>query len=224
MQSGSHLQVLIPIFLVSIACLIPPLNRIRPGLSQTIALMAVTISLIASATLFTRILNTPAGYLDYFIGHSWNSDTFLSTGQPIGIVQRGDIFGGIMLMLVNGIGFLVTIYSGQYIPHEIDKNRIVYYYTVLLLMLAGMSGVTMTGDCFNFYIFLEIATISSYVLVAIPGDGRSYEAAFKYTLIGALGSILLVFGIALLFSATGTLNMAYAASQIDKIMTAPKGS
>lgn len=224
MQSGSHLQVLIPIFLVGVACLIPLVNLKRPGLSQTIALMAVTVSLIASATLFMRILNTPAGYLDYFLGHSWNGDTLLSGSQPIGIVQRGDIFGGIMLMLVNGIGLLVTIYSGQYIPHEVDKNRIVYYYTMLVLMLAGMSGITLTGDCFNFYVFLEVATISSYVLVAIPADKKSLEASFKYMLMGALGSILVVFGIVLLFSATGTLNMAYAASQIEKIMTAPEGS
>lgn len=224
MYSGSHLQVLIPIFLVGIACLIPLINRIRPGLSQTIALMAVTVSLIASAALFMRIMNSPGGYLDYFIGHSWNGDTLLTTGQPIGIVQHADIFGGIMLMLVNGIGLLVTIYSNKYVPHEIDKNRIVYYYTLLLLMLAGMSGITLTGDCFNFYVFLEVATISSYALVAIPADGKSLEASFKYMLIGALGSVLVVFGIVLLFAATGTLNMVYAASQIEKIMTAPAGS
>jgi len=127
-------------------------------------------------------------------------------------------------LLITGIGLLTTLYSKKYIVHEVKPHKIGYYYSLVMLLLAGLIGICLTGDCFNFYVFLEVASISSYALVAISGKGQSLEAAFKYMLIGAFGSILVVFGIALLFSATGTLNMAYAAQQISKIVNAPAGS
>ena len=87
-------------------------------------------------------------------------------------------------------------------------------------MLGGMSGIAITGDIFNFYVFFEIASISSYALVAISGKAESLEATFKYLLVGALSSIFIVFAIGLLFNATGTLNMQYASRQVAKIRPA----
>jgi multicomponent Na+:H+ antiporter subunit D len=114
---------------------------------------------------------------------------------------------------------VVCIYSLQSIHHEVPQEKHAYYYTLLILMLAGMSGIAITGDCFNFYVFFEIASISSYTLVSISGKPESLEATFKYILTGALSSILIVFAIGLLFNATGTLNMNYAGQQVMKIVS-----
>jgi multicomponent Na+:H+ antiporter subunit D len=222
--SGSHLQVLIPILFISNAFLIP---FIASRLKCSVRWWAVAVNgvaLLLSINLLGQIMGSANGYLDYFPGHSWGGARYLASGQPIGIVIRSDILGGIMLLLVTGVGLLVTLYSSCYIIPLIPPHKEKYYYTLLLLMFAGMCGICLTGDCFNLYVFLEVASISAYALVAISGKPSSLEAALKYMLIGAFSSILVLFGIGLLFSATGTLNMAYAAQQISKILSSAADS
>ncbi len=217
--SGSHLQVLIPLLFIGNAFLIPLFaSRLKQGIRWW-AVVVSGLALCLSINLLVHILASPNGYLDYFPGHSWSGMRYLSTGQPIGIVIRSDILGGLMLVLVTGAGFLAVLYSSRYIAHVITPVKEKYYYILLLLMIGGMCGICLTGDCFNFYVFLEVASISAYALVAITGKPESLEAALKYMLVGAFSSILILFGIGLLFSATGTLNMAYAARQISKILS-----
>lgn len=222
-DNGSHLQVLIPILFISTAFIIPLLFLWRPSWCSYLSLFVVFLGFTAAWILFWKVTESNQGFLEYFLGHSWSGKRFLDSGQPIGIVLRSDLFGCLLVLLITGIGLLVTLYSHKYIPHAIQSQRIGYYYSLLLLMLAGLAGICLTGDCFNFYVFLEVASISSYALVAISHKGQSLEAAFKYMLVGAFGSILVVFAIALLFSATGTLNMAYASQQINKILNGTSG-
>lgn len=223
-DSGSHLQVLIPVLLISTAVLMPIIFHWRPLWCPDIAFASISLGLLGALVLFLQVKSSPEGYFEYFLGHSWGGKRFLATGQPIGIVLRSDLIGVLMTLLVMGIGWLATLYSKKYIQHVVSPGREGYYYTLVLLLLAGLVGICLTGDCFNFYVFLEVASISSYALVAMPQDGQALEAAFKYMLVGALGSILIVFGIALLFASTGTLNMAYAAKQIGEILQAPMDS
>ncbi len=223
-SSGSHLQVLIPVSYILSAFISPLLYKWARKCYNVLIPLITGAIFIASGVLFYKVLSSPVGFLEYFPGFSWSGERFLATGQPIGIVLRTDIFGALLVLLITGVGFLVSIYSFRYIAHEASEERIGYYYTLLFLMLAGMSGVPLTGDCFNFYVFLEVASISSYALVAFPGKEQSLEAAFKYMLVGAIGSILIVFAIGLLFSATGTLNMAYASQQVAKIVTSSPDS
>ncbi|GAI38463.1 unnamed protein product, partial [marine sediment metagenome] len=110
-----------------------------------------------------------------------------------------------MLVTVNLIAFLVTIYSISYMEKYTAKDK---FYTLFLLMLAGMNGVIITGDMFNLFVFLEIAAISSYALVAFGTEHEELEASFKYAVMGCLASSFILLGIALLYSFTSTLNMA----------------
>jgi multicomponent Na+:H+ antiporter subunit D len=203
---------------ISTAFIIPLVFHWRPSWCSLLSLFVVSLGFTGACILFWQVAGSTKGFLEYFLGHSWSGERFLHSGQPIGIVLRSDLFGCLLVLVITGIGLLVTLYSHKYIPHAIKPQKIGYYYSLLLLMLAGLVGICLTGDCFNFYVFLEVASISSYALVAISHKGQSLEAAFKYMLVGAFGSILVVFGIALLFSATGTLNMAYASQQINKIL------
>ncbi|MCK4255755.1 NADH/ubiquinone/plastoquinone (complex I), partial [candidate division WOR-3 bacterium] len=93
----------------------------------------------------------------------------------------------------------------NYMERFTEKNR---YYCLFLLMLAGMNGVILSGDMFNLFVFLEIAAISSYSLVAFGTESEELEAAFKYQVMGTIASSFILLGIALLYSYTGTLNMA----------------
>jgi len=79
-----------------------------------------------------------------------------------------------------------------------------------------MNGVILTGDFFNLFVFLEIASISSYALVAFGVEAEELEASFKYLILGGVSSTIILLGIALLYSATGTLNMADVSMSIQK--------
>jgi len=108
-------------------------------------------------------------------------------------------------------GFLVAVYSLVYIREGAEEK----YHILYLLLLTGATGVVLTGDLFNLFVFFEILCISSYALVAYLGSRAGIEAAVKYLIQGAVGSSLLLIGIGLLYGIFGTLNMADIAARIQ---------
>lgn len=124
---------------------------------------------------------------------------------PIGICMVLDGLSSFMLVTVNLVSLLVTIYSINYMEKYTDKWK---FYTLFMLMLAGMNGVIITGDLFNLFVFLEIASIASYALVAFGTEAEELEASFKYAIMGSVASSFILLGIALLYSYTSSLNMA----------------
>lgn len=124
---------------------------------------------------------------------------------PIGICMVLDGLTSFMLVTVNLVSFLVTIYSISYMKRYTDKWK---FYTLFMLMLAGMNGIIVTGDLFNLFVFLEIASIASYALVAFGTEAEELEASFKYAIMGSVASSFILLGIALIYSYTSTLNMA----------------
>ncbi len=124
---------------------------------------------------------------------------------PIGICMVLDGLTTFMLVTVNLVSFLVTVYSVSYMKKYTDKYR---FYTLFMLMLAGMNGIIITGDLFNLFVFLEIASIASYALVAFGTEAEELEASFKYAVMGTVASSFVLLAIALLYSYTSTLNMA----------------
>lgn len=124
---------------------------------------------------------------------------------PIGICMVLDGLSSFMLVTVNLVSFLVAIYSINYMERYTDKWK---FYTLFMLMLAGMNGIIITGDLFNLFVFLEIASIASYALVAFGTEAEELEASFKYAIMGSVASSFILLGIALLYSYTSSLNMA----------------
>lgn len=136
---------------------------------------------------------------------------------PWGIQIRIDIVGLMMACLVTGVGFLLVLYSWRYVTREIKPERIPYYYALVLLLITSMLGFSITGDLFNFFVFMEIFSIASYALVAVAGDRRAVRAALKYLLMGATSSLLVLFAIAFLYSVTGSLNMLDISDRLAKL-------
>jgi multicomponent Na+:H+ antiporter subunit D len=81
-------------------------------------------------------------------------------------------------------------------------------------MVAGMNGVVLSGDMFNLFVFLEIASIASYALVGFGCEHEELEASFKYMVLGSIASMFILFGIGLVYGNTGSLNMAYISKAI----------
>ena len=128
-------------------------------------------------------------------------------GIPVGIYMVADGLAVVMLLIINVVGFLATLYSISYMTHYTDKGK---YYTLFLLMLAGMNGVVLSGDLFNLFVFLEVTAIASYALVAYGVEAEELEASFKYQVLGGTASAVILLGIAFFYFLTGTLNLADA--------------
>lgn len=190
---GSLLPLFVAIPLAG-AFLIVLLTRLSSKLSDVIALLAA----LSLAALSFLAINQPT--LVCKMG-GWGA----IRGIPIGIYLVLDGLSSFILIIVNTVAFLVLIYSLNYMERYTDKAR---YYALFLLMLAGMNGVVLSGDMFNIFVFLELAAIASYALVAFGTEAKELEAAFKYQVMGILASCFILLGIALLYSLTGTLNMA----------------
>ncbi len=114
-------------------------------------------------------------------------------------------------MAVNVVGLAATLFSVDYMERYTSKFR---YYSLFLFMVAGMNGVVLAGDLFNLYVFMEIAAIASYALVAFGCEHEELEASFKYAVLGSLASAFILVGVALTYGLTGTLNMAHVAQRL----------
>ena len=115
---------------------------------------------------------------------------------PIRIALVLDPLSGFMLIIVNLIALTSIIYSIQYVRHLGQDFK---YYGLFMLMLAGMNGVILTGDIFNLYVFMEIALFAAFALVAFGCRAEEYEAAFKYAIMGAVSSIIILIGIGVIW-------------------------
>jgi len=143
-----------------------------------------------------RVLETSVG--------EWGAEQIGGHSYIAGIQLVLDGLTAFMLVIVNFVAFVVAVYSMNYMTRYTEKWQ---YFTLFLLMLAGMNGVIITGDLFNLFVFLEIASIASYALVAFGTGKRELEASFKYAVMGGVGSMFILLGIVFLYSATGLLNM-----------------
>ncbi len=124
---------------------------------------------------------------------------------PLGIYMVLDGLARFMLITLNLVSALVALYSINYMEKYTSKYK---FYILFMLMLAGMNGVIITGDMFNLFVFLEIASIASYALVAFGTESEELEASFKYAIMGSVSSSFILLGIGLLYSYTSSLNMA----------------
>jgi multicomponent Na+:H+ antiporter subunit D len=129
---------------------------------------------------------------------------------PFGITWAMDKMSLLMGVLVTGVALACAVFSARYVGH--DKNK---YYTLLCLLTIGLMGISLTGDIFNLYVFMEITSIASYALIAFPMKKMSVEGSIKYLIIGSLSSSVILIGIIMLYGLTGTLNMADLATKVS---------
>jgi len=131
---------------------------------------------------------------------------------PLGINLVLDGLSALMLLAIGVVSAAAMLYSARYMERYTAKSK---YLSLFLLMVAGMNGVVLSGDIFNIFVFLEIASLASYALVGFGCEHEELEAAFKYMVLGSIGSVFILFGVALVYGNTGTLNLAYISQAIQ---------
>lgn len=203
----AHLPALVVVvpLLGSVLCALLRQRRI----AWLLTLAVTWCTAIISTFLLIQVLDT--GTISYGLG-GWR--------PPIGIEYRVDILSAFMLLLVAWSGALIMVYAYNSVEQEIAPEQQPWFYTMYLLCMAGLLGITITGDAFNAFVFLEISSLSMYTLIALGTHRRALLSAYQYLIMGTIGATFYVLGIGLLYVMTGTLNFADLATRMGDIGSA----
>lgn len=198
------LQVVVPLIAA------PLMVLLRHG---TLAwLLAVGISWTALAIALALLVEVSGdGLIAYHLGN-WP--------PPWGIEYRVDAANAYLALIVSVIAAVVAVYMRRSVAAEVPRERHYLFYAMYALCLAGLLGIAMTGDGFNMFVFLEIASLSTYVLIALGRDRRALMAAYQYLIMGTIGATFFVIGVGLLYLMTGTLNLADMAARLAGVTDA----
>lgn len=167
-----------------------------------INLIATTIYFIFAVLLFFATWHK--GYMIIRAG-GWSA--------PYGISLCVDQLSALMLLLTAIIALAVSIYSlGEMCKADIQAG----FYPAFQVLLVGLSGIFITADLFNLYVWFEVILISSFILLVLSGRKFQLEAAVKYAVLNLIATLLLLSAIALLYGMTGTLNLADLALKVQQ--------
>ena len=192
------LQVVIPLF----GALLAGLLR-RGSVAFALALVVSWIMPFISVAMLWQTLSS--GPISYHLG-GWE--------PPWGIEYRVDALNGFVLVLVSTVGAVIMPFARRSVAFEVAEGQQAWFYCMYLLCLTGLLGITVTGDAFNAFVFLEISSLSTYVLIALGHDRRALLSAFQYLVMGTIGATFYVIGVGLLYLLTGSLNMVDIAARL----------
>ena len=197
------LVVLCPLMMSLFVVLIP-----NTFISWVVTLFTTLITFIFSLLLYKEVYQYSS--ISYALGN-WI--------PPLGIEYVIDKVSIIPIIIITLISFLTTFFASKIMPAEINNSSISKVYSLWLLAIAGLIGLVTTGDAFNLFVFLEISSLASVALVAMGAqkDKQALVAAYNYLILGAVGATFYVIGVGLLYSITGTLNLADLSSRITEI-------
>jgi multicomponent Na+:H+ antiporter subunit D len=197
------LQVVIPL----LAALFCALLR-RGGPAWVITLVACWSMPVVALALLRKV--QVSGPVSYAMG-GW--------APPHGIEYRVDLANAFMLVFVSLMAALVATYMPRSVNSEISENRRGWFYAMYLTCLAGLLGIALSGDAFNIFVFLEVSSLSTYVLIALGRDKRAVLSAYQYLIMGTIGATFYVIGAGLLYVMTGSLNLVDVAGRLGDIQT-----
>jgi multicomponent Na+:H+ antiporter subunit D len=194
------MSIPLPLFIalpLAAAFLLPLFGTKAKGLASFIASLVTIILLAMSILSFGR-------FEVYCVGR-WTI--------PLGINLVLDGLSALMLLTISTVSLAAMLFSNRYMEQYTAKSK---YLSLFLLMVAGMNGVVLSGDIFNLFVFLEIASIASYALVGFGCEHEELEAAFKYMVLGSVASMFVLFGIGVVYGNTASLNMAVISKYVSE--------
>ena len=207
---SQHFPILIVLLPLSAALLSPFFSYFYKQAGKWIAMAALLGSFLCSVGLLLQTVADGGQAIHYWMGN-W--------APPLGIEFVVDPINAVIVTMITFLAFLTAMFSTPFLK----KSNWLYmggYYTLMALLCVGLCGMTLTGDVFNLYVYLEIASLSGYGLIALGGN-KGILAAFRYLLIGTIGASLYLLAIGFLYSMTGSLNMADLSVLLQDKMDSP---
>jgi len=176
---------------------------------KNIKIQRILMGIVSIAMLILSIYLAIEVYLNGLIVLELGSWT-----APFGIVLVGDLFATLMLVLANILSVACLFFAFRTVSLKREKA---YFYPLYMFLMIGVNGAFLTGDIFNLYVFFEVMLLASYGLIVHGGTGYQLRESFKYIIINVFSSALFVIAIALLYSVTGTLNMAHLGVRVAEL-------
>ena len=202
------LQAQLPALLVVVPLLAAPVCALvrSPAFAWSFATVVSAASFVVALALAATVAD--GSEIAYLLG-GW--------AAPWGIEYRIDALNALVVVIVAGASTVSLVHARLGVAREVRRERIGLFYTSWLLCLTGLLGIAITGDVFNVFVFLEIASLSTYVLVALGPGPAALLAAFRYLVLGSIGATFFLVGIGLLYMMTGTLNMADLSARLGDV-------
>lgn len=199
---SQHL-ILVPVLLpLLVSALLMPVNQkryaLKFGLSLGSGLLLWTVALVL-------LLQADGGH--------WSGDigVYLPSNwpAPFGIALVVDRLSAVMLLLTATIALAVLVFAAQ------RWDRVgVSFHSLFQCLLMGLNGAFLTNDLFNLFVFFEVMLAASYGLVLHGYNKRRIQAGMQYIAINLVASMLFLIGVALIYGATGTLNLSDLARRV----------
>jgi multicomponent Na+:H+ antiporter subunit D len=195
------LQVVVPLLISPLVVLLKP-----RGLAWAATTAASLMAFVIAIQLVLGVLG----------GRDWSYELG-GWPAPYGIALVVDHFSALVLLVVTGASTIALLAGRASLDAQIETARQPLFLSAWLLVLAGLCGILVAADAFNIFVFMEISSLASYVLVAGGPDRRALPAVFKYLLMGTIGATFYLIGIGLVYMMTGTLNLADMELRIHEV-------
>ncbi|MFQ1001684.1 Na+/H+ antiporter subunit D [Modestobacter sp. SSW1-42] len=141
---------------------------------------------------------------------------------PLGVVLVVDRLSALMLVVASSVALAVLVFAvGQGSADGDEETPLSIFHPTFLVLIAGVSNAFLAGDLFNLYVGFEILLTASYVLLTLGGSAPRIRAGITYIVVSLLSSLLFLAAIALVYAATGTVNMAQLAVRLAEL---PEGT
>lgn len=179
-------------------------GRRNAKVRNTVVFLAMLVSLVLILALIKPVL-LEGQVINYWLGN-WEPVEGWAIGNSLEVDALSLFFALIVVVAV----FVSGVYSFFYMSHD---DSLVNYYTLFLMLSGSVLGLVLSGDLFNMFVMIEIMTFTAVALTAFRNHYEgALEGAFKYLVVGSLGSTSVLIGIALIYSQLHTLNLAQIAS------------
>lgn len=194
------LQVLFPLVAAPLCLLLR-----KATLVWAWTVLATLAALVTSGLLIADV--ETQGSLSYHLG-GWE--------PPWGIEYRIDKLNAFMFLIINFVA-LMSLLTVSSISEQVNSSKQYLFYALFLLNLAGLNGIIATADAFNVFVFIEIASLSSYALISQSKTRQAYYSAYRYLIFGSLGASFILIAIGLLYAITGSLNLYDIAGRLQEV-------
>ncbi|PIC65070.1 Na+/H+ antiporter subunit D [Sporosarcina sp. P13] len=197
------LPMILPVLVGVILVFIKPYIRLQ----RLISVLTTIASAAIAAYCLERIHRTGIMRLDF---GDWL--------PPHGILFVGDSFAVLLVLVACVVSSIILLYAFATTGLEAET---MFFYPFFLFLLAGVNGSFLTGDLFNLFVCFEVMLLASYVLLTLGGRKTQLKEGITYVLINVLASWFFLLGIAYLYGALGTLNMAHIAVRVAEVGQGP---
>ena len=210
----------LPVLIPTVGAALTLVAGRRPRLQRTITLAALSAVVAVCAALL--YLTDRDGTLALNVG-GWGQ---IEPGMgPLGITLVVDRLSALMLVVSSIVLLAVVLYAiGQGIRDGDGRQPVSIFLPTYLALAAGVCNAFLAGDLFNLFVGFEVLLSASFVLLTIGASADRVRAGISYVMVSMVSSLIFLLGIALVYAATGTLNMAELALRLDDISSGTRSA